>query len=66
MKISLLTVYNVLNVLNDLKSSNLTFSDVAKRHDISNTTVVNLFDKHANLSRLTLPKILCIDEVYAF
>lgn len=63
MKVSLLTVYNVLN---DLKSCNETFTSIAKRHNISTTTAASIFDKHVHVSRNPLPEIMCIDEVYAF
>lgn len=63
MKMSTLTVYNVNE---DLKSATATISDIAVRHDLSTTTVMSLFDKFINISRLTLPRVLCIDEVYAF
>lgn len=63
MKISLLTVYNVLN---DLKSTTETFSSVANRNNISTTTVAAIFDKHVQIPRRTLPEVLSIDECYAF
>lgn len=63
MKISLLTVYNVLN---DLKSITETFSGVANRHNISTTTAASIFDKHVHIPRRTLPEVLSIDECYAF
>jgi len=63
MKVSLLTVYNVLS---DLKSCNETFTSIAKRHNISTTTAASIFDKHVHVSRNPLPEIMCIDEVYAF
>lgn len=63
MKISLLTVYNVLQ---DLKNLNETFSSVAKRYHLSPSTVIALFDAHVNISRRQLGKYINIDEVYAF
>ena len=63
MKISLATVYNVLN---DLKKSNETFSAVAQRYNISPTAAAYIFDRHVNVSRRKLPECICIDEVYAF
>ena len=63
MKISLLTVYNVLN---DLKLTTETFSSVANRNNISITTVATIFDKHVQIPRRTLPEVLSIDECYAF
>lgn len=63
MKISLLTVYNVLN---DLKNTTETFSSVASRNNISTTTAAAIFDKHVQIPRRTLPEVLSIDECYAF
>lgn len=63
MKISLTTVYNVLN---DLKKANETFSAVAQRHNISPTAAAYIFDRHVNVARRKLPEYICIDEVYAF
>ena len=63
MKISLTTVYNVLN---DLKKPNETFTAVAHRYNISPTAAAYIFDRHVNISRRKLPECICIDEVYAF
>ena len=62
MKISALTVFNVLS---DLKKTNETFSSVASRYRISNTAVTYIFDAHISVSRRILPEYICIDEVYA-
>ncbi len=63
MKISALTVYNILN---DLKNYNETFSSVAKRYYISSTTVASIFDSHVDMKRKKLPEMINFDEVYAF
>lgn len=63
MKVSLMTVYNVLN---DLKLPNETFHSAAKRYYVSPTTVVNIFDRHVHISRKKLPEVILIDEVYGF
>ena len=63
MKISALTVKNVLD---DLKDSNETFSSVAKRYHISPTSAASIFDQHVRMPRLTLPEYQCWDEAYAF
>ncbi len=41
-----------------------TYSSVAKRFQVSPTYVIDLFDKRVDLKRLTLPDVLCVDEVY--
>lgn len=63
MKISSLTVYNVLS---DLKKATETFKTVSDRYHISPTTTAAIFDAHVSISRRALPCYLCIDEVYAF
>ena len=63
MRISLATVYNVLN---DLKKANETFTAVAQRYNISATAAAYIFDRHVSMSRRKLPECICIDEVYAF
>ena len=63
MKISALTVYNILD---DLKKFNETFSSVSKRYFISSTTVASIFDAHVDISRKKLPEMINFDEVYAF
>ena len=63
MKISLLTVFNVLN---DLKKPTETFTSVSARYNISDTTVASIFDSHVFIPRRKLPKYINIDEVYAF
>lgn len=62
-KLSLATVYNVLN---ELKNPSSTFISVAKRFHISPTTVANVFDSFVSIPRKRLPEYICIDEVYAF
>ncbi len=52
-------------VLKALKFINTTYSEVAKRFNVSTTYVVNLFDKKVDLRILPLPQIMCVDEVYS-
>lgn len=61
MKISSMTVYNVLR---DLKSSTETLTSVANRYFISTTSVANIFDKHIEISRCSLPEYICIDKFH--
>lgn len=62
-KISVATVYNVLQ---DLKNPALTFSYVASKHNISSSSVANIFDKGVHISRRPLPECINFDETYAF
>lgn len=63
MKISALTV---INVLNDLKDFNETFTSVARRYHISPTSCASIFDNHVRIPRKPLPEAINFDEVYAF
>lgn len=62
-KVSIETVYNVLN---ELRNPASTFSSIAQKYHLSPSSVSNLFDKHVTISRRTLPECLSFDEVYAF
>ena len=59
-----LTFETKVNILNDLKWPEITYSYVAKRYDISKTKVMRIFDQHVNIPRKTLPAILSMDEHY--
>ena len=63
-KFSKTSTLTVLLVLEDLKSHTSTFSSVAKSYNITSQTVANIFDYYIHSNRLTLPEILCIDEIY--
>ena len=54
-----------VHILNALRDKTKTYSAVAKEFGVSTTYIVNLFDYKVDLKRLTLPQVLCIDEVYA-
>lgn len=60
------SVLTDINILEDLKSPCVTMTEIARKHNVSPTTVANVFDSHVNISRRKLPKYLCVDEVYAF
>ncbi len=59
-----ISVQKEYEILEELKNVNATFSGTAKRFNVSPTYVTNLFDSRVNARRLTLPSVLCIDEVY--
>lgn len=63
MKISAVTVYNILQ---DLKDPHVTFTSAAQRYHVSVPTVIKIFDNHVHISRRKLPKYLAFDEVYAY
>ena len=53
-----------INVLKDLKRTNVTYNQVAGRYNITATEVQRIFDKHVNIEPHALPKALSIDEHY--
>lgn len=59
-----MTSTTVINILNDLKPYNSTYSSVAKKYDVSVSTVIDIFDKHVQIPRKQLTRILCMDEFY--
>ena len=54
----------IVNILNDLKPYNSTFSSIAKKYDLSVTTIIDIFDKHVQIKRKQLSEIMCWDEFY--
>lgn len=59
-----ISIFKNTAILNDLRDMTNTYSAVAKKFQVSSTYVLNLFDRSVDLKRLTLPQVLCIDEVY--
>ena len=59
-----LTRFTYINLCNDLRNLTVSFVDVSKRYNISAPTARKLFMENISVPRLTLPEILCIDEVY--
>lgn len=59
-----ITYETKINVLNDLKHPEATYTSVANRYDLSPTKVIRIFDKHINIERKPLPRVLSIDEHY--
>lgn len=53
-----------INVLMDLKNPAITYTTVANRYNLSVTNVLRIFDKHVDIPRKPLPKVLSIDEHY--
>ena len=59
-----LTYETKLNVLQDLKRPESTYTAVAHRYNLTVTTVQRIFDKHVNIPPKPLPRLLSIDEHY--
>ena len=54
----------VIRIMKLLKRESITFSTAAELTDVSTTTVMKVFDEHAGIATVPLPRCLCIDEVY--
>lgn len=52
----------VIRIMKLLQHDSITFSTVAQLTDVSTTTVMRVFDEHAGISTVPLPRCLCIDE----
>jgi len=50
--------------IDHLRNHTISFTQVANLYNTSITTIINKFDKYVNCSRLDLPEILCMDEIY--
>lgn len=53
-----------INILTDLKNPGITYTLVANRYNVSKSTVLRIFDKHVNIARKSLPRVLSMDEHY--
>lgn len=60
-----ITIQKDVHILNALRDKSRTYSAIAKDFNVSVSYVVNLFDRHVDLKRQSMPYVLCIDEVYA-
>lgn len=61
---SKISSYTIINILNDLKPFNETFSSIARRYNLSVTKVMVIFDAYVQIPRKTLTLALCMDEFY--
>lgn len=59
-----LTYETKLNILNDLKHPDATYTSVAQRHNTSTNNIIRIFEKHVDIPRKKLPAVLSIDEHY--
>ena len=53
-----------LLILEAMRDLNASTAAIAKRFNLSDTQVHNIFTAYVDLKRLPLPEILCVDEVY--
>ena len=61
---SSISIRTEIAIMRDLKDPSVTYSRLAKKYNMSTTQVMHIFDKYIHYARNTLPKNLCIDEVY--
>ena len=59
-----LSLFTDLLILDKLRSHTSTFTSVAKDLNVSVQTVINVFDKYVQASRLPLSEVICMDELY--
>lgn len=59
-----LSIFSDIQILNDLKDPHQTFKAIAKRHYTSSTNVIDIFDRHVQMSRKSLSTVVCIDEFH--
>lgn len=59
-----MSILTETQVLKDLKIPNETFTTIANRYYMSTTNVIDLFDRHLNISRGEFSSVVCIDEFY--
>ena len=59
-----LTIETIINILKDLKRTNVTYNQVANRYNVAATEVQRIFDKHVNIKPHVMPEALSIDEHY--
>lgn len=58
------TLYTDMMILEAFKDLNTTATSIANRFHLSDTHVLNVFDKYVDLDRLELSEIVSIDEVF--
>lgn len=51
-------------ILNEMKNIHISTADVARKYNISDTSVHYIFLQYLNIKRLPLPEIISVDEVF--
>lgn len=59
-----MTYETKINILEDLKHVESTYTAVARRQNVTVTQVIRIFDRYVDIPRKTLPEVLSIDEHY--
>ena len=60
-----ISIFGELQMINSLRNPRKTFSDVANECFTTTPNVIHHFDKRVQLSRHTLTKVICFDEIYS-
>lgn len=60
-----LTLIGEINILHKLRNYKFTFKGISELYKIPIMEVINCFDRHVNIHRHKLTKVLCLDEFYA-
>ena len=55
----------ITRIMDLLKDPHMTFKGVANICEISESSVIRIFDKHCHIRKIAWPEVLCMDEVYA-
>lgn len=59
------SIFLELAILKSMKNLSLTYKMITSMYNISDTFVCGIFDRHVSIPPLTLPYVLCVDEIYA-
>lgn len=54
----------ILNILETLKRYNVPFTQAGEMYGVSTMEVMKIFDRYVDMKRLSLSKIICLDEIY--
>ncbi len=60
-----LTTAGIIKMINSLRNPRKTFQDAANDFFVSKQTLINYFDKYVSITRHSLSKVICLDEIYA-
>jgi len=60
-----ISMLGIIQMINSLRNPRKTFTDVSTEYFTPLSTVINYFDRHIQLKRHQLTKVICFDEIYA-
>lgn len=59
-----ISIQKEVSILNELRNKNATYTEVARKYNVSITYVQNLFDSKVDVKKKKLPYIMAVDEIY--